>query len=97
MLQDIDPSVISAITDGPADTPSRTSSVSRISDVLATAHLTTFSDLPELPEVPEHSTETQDREEVQLSTNSQEREEGEDHGHGRESAHQVGAVHGSLV
>ena len=70
LLQDIDPEVIAAITEGPEDTPSRVSSASRISEALATADLTGLPELPDLPEVPEH-------EEEPKAGPSQEREEGE--------------------
>ena len=70
LLQDIDPELIAAITEGPVDTPSRTSSASRISEVLATADLSGLPELPDLPEVPEH-------EEEPKAGSSREREEGE--------------------
>ena len=70
LLQDIDPEVIAAITEGPEDTPSRVSSASRISEALATADLSGLPELPDLPEVPEH-------EEEPKAGPSQEREEGE--------------------
>ena len=69
LLQEIDPELIAAITEGPEDTSSR-GSVSRISEVLATADLSGLPELPDLPEVPEH-------EEEPKAGSLREREEGE--------------------